>query len=110
MENLKNTDKTSENAEKELNIAVVSGSFNVGDEVGLEVYSEMCCELCGETIHNHIDCPVCKSDYAGTDQYCDLYDEKELTCEDCGTTFAKTSDSWYYDCKAKIVSLGKNCH
>ena len=69
-----------------------------------------CCELCGETIHNHIDCPVCKSNYASTDQYCDLYDEKEVTCEDCGTTFAKTTDSWYYDCKAKIVSLGKNCH
>jgi hypothetical protein len=93
---------------QQLNIGAVSGSFNVGDEVDLEVYSEMCCELCGETIHNHIDCPVCKSNYAGTYQYCDLYDEKEVTCEDCGTTFAKTSDSWYYDCKAKIVSLGKN--
>lgn len=25
------------------------GSFNVGDEVELEVYAEECCELCGET-------------------------------------------------------------
>lgn len=90
-------------------LGAVSGSFNIGDEVELEVYAEGCCELCGETIHNHIDCPVCKSNYAGTDQNCDLYDKKEVTCEDCGTTFAKTSDSWYYDCKAKIVSIGKNC-
>jgi hypothetical protein len=86
----------------------VSGSFKVGDEVELEVYREICCELCDDVIHNHIDCPVCKSDYASTDQSCDLYDEKEVTCEDCWTTFAKTSDSWYYDCKAKIVSLAKN--
>lgn len=103
-------ENSNEPLKPQLNIAAVSGSFNVGDEVELEVYAEECCEVCGETIHNHIDCPVCKSNYAGTDQYCDLYDEKELTCEDCRTTFAKTSDSWYYDCKAKIVSLGKNCH
>ncbi len=81
--------------------------LNIGDEVELEVYGEICCELCNEIIHNHIDCPVCKTDYAETDQYCDLYDEEEVTCEDCGTTFAKISDGWYYDCKAKIVSLGK---
>ena len=86
----------------------VSGSFKVGDEVELEVYGEICCNLCNDIIHNHIDCPVCKSNYVGTDQYCDLYDEKEVMCDDCGTTFVKTSDSWYYDCKAKIVSLGKN--
>jgi hypothetical protein len=94
----------------QLNIGADSGSFNVGDEVELEVYSEICCELCNDIINNHIDCPVCKSDYAKTDQCFDLDDEKEVTCEDCGTTFAKTSDSWYYDCKAKIVSLSKNCH
>src|SRR5690606_25777022 len=82
--------------------------FNIGDEVELNVYIEICCEICGEVIHNHIDCPVCKTNYAGTDKYCDLYDEEEVTCEDCGTTFAKISDSWYSDCKAKIVSLGKN--
>jgi hypothetical protein len=66
----------------QLNIGAVSGSLNVGDEVELEVYAEECCELCGETIHNHIDCPVCKSKYAGTDQYCDLYDKKEVTWND----------------------------
>ena len=82
--------------------------IKVGDEVELEVYSEICCELCNDIIQNHVYCPVCKSDYASTDKYCALYDEKELTCDNCGTTFAKTSDSWYNDCKAKIVSFGKN--
>ena len=38
----------------------------------------------------------------------DLCDVQELSCENCGTTFARTSDSWYYDCKAKIVLLAKN--
>jgi hypothetical protein len=89
-------------------IPSVSHSFKVGDVVELDVYGEICCDLCNEIIHNHIDCPVCESDYAETDQYCDLYDETQLTCEDCGTVFEKVSDkSWYYDCKTKIVSL--NC-
>lgn len=79
--------------------------FKIGDEVEIDVFMETCCDLCNDIIHNHIDCPVCKSAYAGTDQYCDLYDEKELTCEDCNTTFEKISDSWYYDCKAKIKKL-----
>jgi len=83
-------------------------SFIVGDEVELEVYAEECCELCNDIIHNHIDCPVCKRNYAETDQYCSLYDVKELTCENCGTIFTKISDCWYNGCKAKIVSLGKN--
>ncbi len=86
----------------------VIASFKIGDEVELEVYSEICCEICNEIIHNHITCPVCKSDYAQTDQYCSLYDQKEVRCEDCGTTFEKISGSWYNDCKARIISLGNN--
>ena len=86
----------------------VMRSFNEGKEFDLEVYSEICCDYCNEVIHNHIDCPVCEKKYAGTEQYCDLYDEKELQCENCGTKFEKISDSWYYDCKAKITELGKN--
>ena len=70
---------TEKNQKKALNKTDVSGSFNIGDEVELEVYAEPCCELCGEIIHNHIDCPVCKSKYAKTNRYCDLYDKKEVT-------------------------------
>jgi len=102
-----------ENTEKNTPIpqsckTAVMHSFNVGDEFELEVYGEICCDDCGEIIHNHIDCPVCKEEYAGTDQYCDLYDEKEIQCENCETKFEKVSKSWYYDCQVKITELGKN--
>jgi hypothetical protein len=79
--------------------------MKIGDEFPLQVYSEICCDLCGDVIHNHIDCPVCNVQYAATDQYCHLYGEKELTCEECGTVFSKTGESWYYDCTAQVVSL-----
>lgn len=39
------------------------GSFNVGDEVELEVYAEECCELCGETTNGRYMgsfCPILK--------------------------------------------------
>ncbi len=80
-------------------------NIKVGDQLEVTVYSEICCDLCGDVIHNHIDCPVCNAVYAATDKYCHLYEEKELTCEVCGTVFAKTSESWYYDCTAQVVSL-----
>ena len=40
-----------------------------GSELVLEIYGEICCDDCGDIIHNHLDCPVCKKDYAGSDQY-----------------------------------------
>ncbi|MBC8437090.1 hypothetical protein H8D85_02080 [bacterium] len=81
--------------------------FIVGEEVILEVYPEICCEECGEVIHNHINCLICKDSYASTDKYYDLEDEKELSCEECGTVYAIKGDYWYSDCKAKIVLIGK---
>jgi len=90
------------------NIGAVSAGFNIGDEVELKVYNEICCEICYEILTNYIDCPVCKGDYVELEhQTGDLNDQEEVTCEECGATFAKTSFGWYFDCKAKIVSLGK---
>lgn len=79
--------------------------FKVGDELDIEVYPEICCDLCNEVIHNHIDCPVCKHMYAETDQYIDLYGETELMCEECETVFELIGDSWYYDARARIKSI-----
>lgn len=80
-------------------------TLKVGDIVEIEVYGEICCELCNDIIHNHIECPVCKKGYAETDQYGDLYDEKELTCE-CGTVYEIIDGyNWYGECKVKIKSL-----
>ena len=64
----------------------------------IEIYPEMCCEICGEIIHNHIDCPVCGKKYAETDNYYGLYESPEdpLVCE-CGAKFKLVSGSHYYD-------------
>jgi len=81
--------------------------ITLGEEVMLEVYPEICCEECGDIVHNHINCPVCKDSYAGTNKYYDLEDTKELSCEECGTVYAIKGDCWYPNCKAKIISVGK---
>ena len=59
----------------------------------LGFYPEVCCEFCGEVIHNHFTCPSCKKDYAGTNIYCAIYEEEWiaddpqlLCCEECGIT------------------------
>lgn len=86
-------------------IMKTSNKIKIGDEVELEVHGEICCDLCNFIEHNHIDCPVCETQYASTDKYCDLHEEEELMCENCKTVFAKTSESWYWDCKVRIISL-----
>jgi len=68
----------------------------------LNVYSEICCEECGNIIHNHIDCPICKSEYEETNTYGELESKDILQCNKCNTEFVLLSDSWYYKCKAKI--------
>lgn len=72
------------------------------DEISLEVYPEICCDLCNDVIHNHIDCPVCNQKYAPTESYFDLTYDDELTCSNCKTVFERISENWYYDCKVRI--------
>lgn len=79
--------------------------MKVGDEVQLQVYGEICCDDCGEVVHNHIDCPVCRTAYAATDRYHNLYEDMDLTCEECGTVFVKVSESWYDECTVRITSM-----
>jgi transposase-like protein len=83
-------------------------NLKIGSIVDLEVYPEICCELCDSIIHNHISCPFCKKTYAGTDQYGSLDDEKELSCEECGTKYKLISEYWYEKdaCKAEIIKTG----
>lgn len=53
--------------------------------------SELCCEYCGDIIHNHFDCPICNFKNAGTSIYCATYelskDDKEFECEECRAKF-----------------------
>jgi len=55
-----------------------------------EFYPEICCDVCNEIIHNHFDCPICKTHYAGTSIYLDFnYLDKnhEFYCEKCNSKF-----------------------
>jgi transcription elongation factor Elf1 len=56
----------------------------------IRIYPEVCCEECGEVIHNHFDCPACGLKYSPSDQFCDLYEEPApvmISCEKCGAKF-----------------------
>ncbi len=64
----------------------------------LNVYCEECCEECGEIVHNHIDCPVCKKEDAATRQYFDLREDEgkivKIECV-CGAEFQSLSGNPY---------------
>lgn len=64
----------------------------------LEIYAEICCDLCNEIIHNHLDCPACGMNYAPSEQY-GCIDTRvdgfyEIQCEACKSVF-RTPDSPY---------------
>ena len=67
-----------------------------------EFYGETCCDYCGETIHNHFDCPVCGEECAGTSIYASITEwiqegNSEFSCEECGAKFRiKTLDADFY--------------
>lgn len=73
----------------------------------VELYGEICCEVCNEIIHNHIDCPVCHKKYASTDCYGPVYETKTIKCLNCNTVFENTTDSWYIDNELKILKINK---
>jgi hypothetical protein len=66
----------------------------------IDTYAEYCCEECNEIIHNHLDCPVCKKEYAPSEQYHSLSDpywrengKIELECK-CGAKFITDKYDW----------------
>lgn len=65
----------------------------------IEIHGEICCEVCNEIIHNHLDCPVCKKQNAPSDNYGHLSEFAEegqsptITCA-CGAIF-QTKDCPY---------------
>lgn len=80
----------------------------------LKIYPEVCCDMCGETVHNHIDCPICGEEYAATDIYHDLSwfrDDKEedrvMICE-CRAAFKATKmEGWIDDWEWELVGQEK---
>lgn len=81
--------------------------MKIGDRFkDVEIYAEICCDECGSIIHNHMDCPICKEKYVGTESYCELdSDEEEISCQNCKTTFKRVSDTWYFDNELEIIHL-----
>lgn len=77
----------------------------IGDKINIEVYAEICCEECNDIIHNHIDCPVCKNEYASTGNYGYIEKTDDVYCEECGSEFKLLSDSWYYGCFVEIIKI-----
>ena len=72
---------------KENNAAPAQAQRLVGK---IRIYPEMCCDECGEVIHNHFDCPACGLKYSPSDQYGDLYQEPApviIGCEKCNAKF-----------------------
>lgn len=53
----------------------------------VEWYMETCCEDCGQIIHNHFDCPICKKEWVGTSIYSEVYNSIEFNCEECDEDF-----------------------
>jgi hypothetical protein len=63
----------------------------------ITVYGELCCDDCGEIIHNHFDCPSCGLEYAPSDAYHDLGHENPaiIGCEKCHARFQLIHGDWY---------------
>ena len=65
----------------------------------LEFFPETCCEICGNIIHNHFDCPVCKKENSGTSMYHpvdwlgDVMGDETFHCEECNTKYKLISKS-----------------
>lgn len=68
--------------------ADLTNPVNVGTlYTDIKFYPELCCEYCGEVIHNHFDCPICKKSYASTDQYGSIEESKTIFCDECDSEF-----------------------
>lgn len=66
----------------------------------LEIYPEICCDMCNDIVHNHLDCPVCAEKDARTDAYFDLSDEEPgfiLRCCACSAKFKLQAKATYLD-------------
>lgn len=66
-------------------------SNDVGSVFAIKLYSEVCCDMCNEIIHNHFDCPVCGEDYAGTSLFGEIYEDDSFSCENCGACFVEVN-------------------
>lgn len=55
----------------------------------IDFFAEICCDMCNDVVHNHFDCPACKTEYAGTDAYGEIDGDyyNQVSCQECEATF-----------------------
>lgn len=76
------------------------------EKMKVNLYPEICCELCNEIIHNHFDCPVCKKGNEPTNIYGSLDSETEIACDKCRSRFkiiSKNAVSWMLELELEEV-------
>lgn len=70
--------------------------------IEIEFYSEICCDTCYDVIHNHMHCPACGNDYAGTNVYCSMQEAVEdedhliVECQECKAQFKNVDKEYPY--------------
>ena len=80
----------------------------IGNIIPLKLHPEICCEECNEIIHNHVDCPVCKTEYANTRSFGDIEHGEEVLCDECGSIFKHIEGHVYDEENSawKVVTVG----
>jgi len=77
----------------------------------VEIYFELCCDLCMGIIHNHFDCPICETKYADTDAYHELIPSSNenyidgddmFSCGVCGSQFKLIDEN-----KIELIKKGR---
>ena len=76
-----------------LMISMAGADAAIGTEVIIEHFVEFHCPECMEPMHTHIDCPICLSEYAGTDLHMSIMERFlevgsfPVKCLECNTIF-----------------------
>lgn len=79
----------------------MESNMSKSEPIEIEFYGEICCDMCNEVIHNHMECPECKNDWAATNFYGPVYDYTNddpciLECEECGAKFQIVEKTYPY--------------
>lgn len=64
-----------------------SSKSSLSNQLNVKWYFEYHCSLCDDVIHNHFDCPNCKTKNAGTSLHSEIEEGLYFNCEKCGATF-----------------------
>lgn len=67
-------------------------------QVKIDFQPEICCDECYDIIHNHFNCPACKTKDASTSIYGESWDVNDFYCEKCKVKFKRVKeDIWEFN-------------